>query len=66
METMEKKLVIKVDYKLTHFPRCIERVDTKILMENQNLESHGQLVMVKYARVISVQPQSCYIYRTVK
>lgn len=63
---MQRDLQIKLNLKLSHFPNCVKRIDPKALLSNNLLLNHGQLVQIKFARVISVFPSSCYILRRLK
>jgi hypothetical protein len=63
---MDKDLQIKLNLKLTHFPYSVKRIDPKALLSNNLLLNHGQLIKIKFARVISVFPPSCYILRRLK
>jgi len=63
---MEAELNLKVNLRLTHFPTSIKRIDPKALLQNNLLQNHGQLVQIKFARVISVFPPSHYVLRRTK
>ena len=63
---MDKDLQIKLNLKLTHFPYSVKRIDPKALLSNNLLLNHGQLIKIKFARVVSVFPPSCYILRRLK
>jgi hypothetical protein len=65
-ERLEKELQLKINLKLTHFPYSVRRIDPKALLNNNLLLNHGQLVQIKFARVLSVQQPSCYILRRLK
>ena len=63
---LESQLWLKVNLKLTHYPACARRIDPQTLLSNNLLKTQGLLFQIRFARVISVFPPSCYILRRLK
>ena len=63
---LEEHLWLNINLRLSHFPTSVNRIDPQALLSNNLLQNHGQLVKIKFARVISVFPPATYILRVLK
>ena len=54
---------VKVNLKLSNFPVAVDRVDPSVLLRERLLREYGQLVQLKFARIVSVFEPSSYLYK---
>jgi hypothetical protein len=66
VQNLKNNLVIQLNLKLSHFPNSVRKIDQKALLSNNLLLNHGQLINLKFVRVISKSQPSSYLFRRLK